>query len=163
MTMTEERPMVTPVLSEPLDRAALVTVLDPRERCRLAADSARIAAERAEKERGIRNSAGLQLAQTRKAVGVWRDTLGITRNLWKRITEDPDAKPGTYKDPEATAKRAADRTRHWEKIATDARAVRDATATGLMNGAYGPPARNAEVVALTGLSSARVAQLRTSY
>jgi hypothetical protein len=141
MTMTEERPM--PPLSDPMDEAALLAVDDPRERLRLAAESARLAAERGDKARDKRNAAARQLAQTRKAVRVWKDTLGITRNLWTGS--------------------ASEETRRWDKVATDARRIRDETATGLMNGAYGPPARNAEVVALTGLTSARVAQLRTSY
>jgi hypothetical protein len=161
MTMTEERPM--PPLSDPMDEAALLAVDDPRERLRLAAESARLAAERGDKAREKRNAAARQLAQTRKAVRVWKDTLGITRNLWTRIEQEPGGKVGTYKDPEGVARSASEETRRWDKVATDARRIRDETATGLMNGAYGPPARNAEVVALTGLTSARVAQLRTSY
>lgn len=159
------RALVEQHLSEDELRAAVaerLTVDEPRERLRLAATVARIAGEQGDRSRRQRNSAALQLAQTRKAVRVWKDTLGITRNLWNRILRDPENTVGTFGDPEAVAKAAAAETRQWDVVRDSAIAVRDDTATGLMNGAYGAPARNAEVVGLTGLTSARVAQLRTS-
>lgn len=50
-----------------------------------------------------------------------------------------------------------------DQIARAAQEIRNATARGLMNGEFGKPMANAEAAKLTGLTTARMAQLRTSY
>lgn len=149
--------------------AELSAVADPRERAEQAAELVRYAHAHAEKARLERNRAALAMYNQdgMSAATVWRDTLGISRNLWNRVLDRWDAgeiEPAEgLTDPRGAAKRAADRVRHWEKVEEEARAIRDEVALDLMDGSYGgPPLRNAEVVRLTGLTSARVAQMRTA-
>lgn len=161
MTMTEE-PTVTTTIDKLPSAEELAEIADPRERLHRAAEVAAAADEQADKHRERRNAAGLQLfaAGNLSAAAVWRDTLGISRSLWSRIVKDEDIKVGTYADPAGVARREAELTRKFDRLATDAQKVRDETARELMN-SQGVP--NADVARITGLTTARIAQLRTSY
>lgn len=161
MTVMEE-PTVTTTTEKLASAEELRAITDPRERLRAAAEVAAAAARQADKHRERRNAAGLQLFQTGglSAAAVWRDTLGISRSLWTRIVHDPTAKASSYADPASVARREAELTRRFDQLAGEAQRVRDETARELMN-RQGVP--NAEVSRMTGLTTARVAQLRTSY
>jgi hypothetical protein len=149
--------------------AELSAIADPRERAEKAAELVRYATSHADKARLERNRAALAMhvAHVTPAALIWRDTLGISRNLWNRLLKEYEEGKITpaenLVDPTGAARRAVERKRHWERVADEARKVRDDVALELMDGSWGgPPLRNAEIVRLTGLTSARVAQVRTA-
>jgi hypothetical protein len=86
--------------------------------------------------------------------------IGVARNLFVRMmARMPDTLP-EFDDPRAEAKAAARDVRRYNQIADDVRALRDAATDDLLNGRSGTRMSNADVSRLTGLTTARVAQLR---
>lgn len=173
MTITEERPVTT--AEQLADGAALRAIDDPDDPLqgaimRLDATGAMMqrAAELIDENRAIRNAAALQFfaklpRERGSAALVWRDTIDISRTLWTKIVKEANGPLSRYPDPRAVAQEAARQIAECERRYEEARPIRDETARALMNGEYGPPMSNAEVARLARLTSARVAQLRTSY
>lgn len=160
--------MTTTLVDKLLTAKELADIADPKERLRKAAETAKKAAELAEPHRIRRNEAALQLYYDGgvTAVEVWRDVMDISRALWNRLLEKAEkgeVKRGTYKDPRAVAADESRKTAAYDELVKQAQQIRNTTARGLMNGKYEERLSNAAVAKLAGLTSARMAQLRTSY
>jgi hypothetical protein len=76
-----------------------------------------------------------------------------------------EAYPELFEDPVETMRKADREARRYEAIKSQARVIRDKTARQMMSGRDDdgnrvPAVTNAEVARLTGLTTARVSQLR---
>ena len=94
------------------------------------------------------------------------EMLGVSRNLVNRLLmRMPTAPLPTMADPAKVAKRAHVQMPEVEQTLSSAREIRDTAALLLMagedeNGGELPPVSNADVARITGLTTARIAQLR---
>lgn len=165
----------TPTLSTTI--GAIGRITDPVERLKAAAALTAEAETAAKERRSLRDMAVIvaRLDHDVPPVRIYRD-LDISRALFNRILQrapsDADRAaivaehPERFADPMATAATVVAEVRHFEQRVEEAREVRDALAQGLMNGEDPdgkpvPPVSNAEIARITGLTTARVAQLRT--
>lgn len=96
------------------------------------------------------------------------EMLGVSRNLVNRLLmRMPDAPLPDVANPKRAAKAAHAKIPEWECVIEEARAIRDATARMVMSGEDDDgreftPVSNADVARATGLTTARIAQLRES-
>lgn len=143
---------------------------DPLERVAAAADLVRKAEERAENARAMRDMAAIvaHLDDGVPPVTMYRDVLGCSRGLFVRIIQRAPAKRPKMEGAVEQARESAAAVRRHEAIIEAAREVRDSTALLLMNGGKDPvtgqkvtPVSNADIARATGLTTARVAQVRT--
>jgi hypothetical protein len=140
-------------------------VRDPLKRIAAAAALAREAEEIAEEARARRDRAAVVLRHDydMTPVAIYRDVLGMGRSLFNRIldrTEVPVSEGGALPLVEEVieqAKADSETVRKYDEIATKARDIRDTTALDLIDSGK---ASNADVSRVTGLSTARIAQLR---
>lgn len=141
-------------------------VRDPLKRIAAAAALAREAEEIAEEARARRDRAAVVLRHDydMTPVAIYRDVLGMGRSLFNRIldrTEVPDYDEGaalpSVEEVIEQAKADSETVRKYDEIATKARDIRDTTALDLIDSGK---ASNADVSRVTGLSTARIAQLR---
>jgi hypothetical protein len=132
----------------------------PLERVSAAAALAEPAEAAADNARGARDLAACwaHLDDGVPAVTMYRDVLGVSRSLFVRIIQRAPADRPPVKRAKAVAKAKAVKVREFEEVAEAAREIRDTTALLLMNEGNVP---NAEVSRRTGLTTARIAQLRT--
>jgi len=146
------------------------SIPDPLERVEKAADLVHKAEERADNARAMRDMATIvaHLDHGVPPVTLYRDTLQCSRGLFVRIIQRAPAKRDKMDDPVAQARESAAAVRRHEAVIEEARAIRDETALLLMNGGIDPvsgqkviPVSNAEIAKRTGLTTARVAQVRT--
>lgn len=142
---------------------------DRRERLATATDLHRKAREKRKKALALRDMAAI-VANADHGVDpvVLYRGMKMSRGLLNRILQrTPVAeKRPTMADPVRTAIKAAEDVRTWRAQEKAYRDLRDATAIAMMNGVGDdgdrvPPVPNAEVARITGLTTARVAQLRT--
>lgn len=154
-----------------MDTLAGVTgITDPTERARAAARLTGDAAEAAEKERLHRDVGALVLHYQHgyPPVRIYRDILDIPRSAFIRMTQHKPAEwsdrlPFDADDPAAVEKftrRHADRFRRYLDLSGQARRVRDEAVDTVLNGHDTAPVSSAELARLTGLTTARIAQLR---
>lgn len=143
---------------------------DPLERVAAAAELVRKAEERADAARSMRDMATIvaHLDDGVSPVTLYRDTLQCSRGLFVRIIQRAPAKRAKMDNALAQAGESAAAVRRHEAVIEQARAIRDETALLLMNGGKDPvtkakitPVSNAEIARATGLTTARVAQVRT--
>lgn len=146
------------------------TIPDPLERVARAAEVAAKAEQRAEAARSMRDRATIvaHLDDGVSPVTLYRDTLDCSRSLFVRIIQRAPAQRPKMEDALDQARESAGAVRRHETTLEAARAIRDETALLLMNGGTDPvtgeavaPISNAEVAEVTGLSTARIAQVRT--
>lgn len=119
---------------------------------------------KAERARADRDTA-IQVAhkdQGVRKVVIYRDTLGIARALCERIVARAPAVRPDVPNALTKAKKAHDRVTALKPTIEEYKQIRDATMLTLMNGEHGgDPVSNADIARRTGLSTARVAQMRT--
>lgn len=99
-------------------------------------------------------------------VRLYRDVLGVSRALFNRVKQRAPAERPSIPNAEQAAGKAAKKVAEYEAVADRARHIRDETAIAMMNGAADDgskvtPVSNADIARLTGLSTARIAQMRT--
>lgn len=145
-------------------------IADPLERVAAAAELVRKTEVRADAARGIRDMATIvaHLDDGVSPVTLYRDTLQCSRGLFVRIIQRAPAKRPHMTDALAQARESAQAVRRHEAVIAEARAIRDETALLLMNGGTDPvtgkrvvAVANADIARATGLTTARVAQVRT--
>lgn len=149
----------------PIDKARALP--DPAKRAQASARLNRAAQERADTARVERDRAAvsLHLHYGWKPVQVYR-ALDVSRSLFVRMCErvTADGPLRRVPDAEKVMRRAAATVARNDAIVEESREVRDEAAIGMLSGFYRKPDggayRNAEVADLTGLTTARVAQLR---
>lgn len=143
---------------------------DPMERVEQAAAVVHKAEERAEAARSMRDMATIiaHLDDGVPPVTLYRDTLECSRGLFVRIIQRAPAKRPKMENALEQARESARAVRRHEATIEEARTIRDETALLLMNGGTDPvtkrkvaPVSNAEIARATGLTTARVAQVRT--
>ena len=143
---------------------------DPLERLAAAAALVEKAKERADAARSMRDMAVVvaHLDDGVPPVTLYRDVLKCSRGLVVRIIQRAPAKREKMADALGQARESADAVRRHEAVIQAARPIRDETALLLMNGGTDPvtgeavaPMSNADIARATGLSTARVAQVRT--
>lgn len=140
---------------------------DPAERAKEASKINHAAQERADAARVERDRAAvsLHLHYGWKPVQVYR-TLDVCRTSFVLMVGRvaPSGRLPKVPDAEQVMKRAAATVARNEALVGESREVRDEAVTRMLNGKYrqpdGSPYRNADVHRLTGLTTARVAQLR---
>lgn len=152
----------------PLERARVIE--DPLKRVKVAAELARKAEERAERARQVRDMAACvaHLDDGVPPVEMYRDVLECSRGLFVRIIQRAPAERPDMKAARRQAAESAKAARRHEEVIEGARALRDETILLLLNGGTDPvtgtpvaPISNADVARATGLTTARVAQVRT--
>ena len=145
-------------------------ISDPLERVAAAADLVRKAEERADAARSMRDMATIvaHLDDGVPPVTLYRDVLKCSRGLFVRIIQRAPAKRPKMDNAVDQARESAAAVRRHEDVIEQARAIRDETALLLMNGGKDPvtkkkitPVQNADIARATGLTTARVAQVRT--
>lgn len=157
-----------------LDDVALID--DPVERCGRAAHLDKVAAHRESEARAVRDNAAMvaHIDFGVQPVLLYRGALGgLSRGLFNRMVQRANSVSplpalratiphslATREDAISLARDAATTVRVYDVVGTGARKIRDDTGRGLMNGDYGTPMSNADFSRLTGLSSARAAQIR---
>lgn len=143
---------------------------DPLERVEKAAELVRKAEERANNARSMRDMATIvaHLDDDVPPVTLYRDTLECSRGLFVRIIQRAPSKRPKMEGALDQARESAQAVRRHEATIEAARIIRDETALLLMNGGKDPvtgakvaPVSNAEIARATGLTTARVAQVRT--
>lgn len=148
----------------------IASIADPLERLKAAAERLRTLEQRAEAARGMRDMATIvaHLDDGVPPVTLYRDTLKVSRGLFVRIIQRAPAKRPRIEDAAEQARESAEAVRRHEKNIEPVRALRDETALLLMNGGKDPvtgskvvPVSNADIARVTGLTTARVAQVRT--
>lgn len=148
----------------------LRAIPDPLERVEKAAEVVRKAEVRANAARSMRDIATVvaHLDDGVSPVTLYRDTLECSRGLFVRIIQRAPASRPKMDGALAQARESAQAVRRHEATIEGAREVRDETALLLMNGGTDPatgakvePISNAEIARVTGLTTARVAQVRT--
>lgn len=148
----------------------LRSISDPLERVAAAADLVRKAEVRAENARAMRDMAAIvaHLDDGVPPVTMYRDVLQCSRGLFVRIIQRAPAKRTKIDGAVEQARESAAAVRRHEAVIEAAREVRDETALLLMNGGTDPvsgdevkPISNADIARATGLTTARVAQVRT--
>jgi hypothetical protein len=166
MTTTMTRPRGGSALSA----ADLRAIEDPLVRVEKAAEVVRKAEVRADAARSMRDIATVvaHLDDGVSPVTLYRDTLECSRGLYVRIIQRAPSQRPKMDDALAQARESAQAVRRHEAVIEEARLVRDETALLLMNGGTDPvtgnkvtPVSNAEIARATGLTTARVAQVRT--
>jgi hypothetical protein len=139
-------------------------IKDPGKRATQAAKIIRAARARADEARQERDAAAMSLHRHYNwgPVDVYR-AIGVSRSAFVDIAERV-GRIGKISNAEQVMSRAAATVARNETLANEAREVRDEAATGMLNGRYRKPGggayRNSEVAKCTGLTTARVAQLR---
>ena len=140
---------------------------DPLARLKASAAYVKSAEAKVEQHRAARDMAVIvaRIDQGEKPVVIYRDTLDISRNLFNRIIDRAPAVRPDIPHALTKAKVAHAKVVRVEAQIETVREIRDQTALDLMNGYADdgervPPISNAEVARITGLSTARVAQLR---
>lgn len=148
--------------------ASVAKIIDPMKRLTAAAALVREAEAAAERARAERDMATIvaHLDQGVPPVVLYRDTLAVSRGLFNRIIQRAPAERPTIDNAKAVAGKAAKQVRKFEAIVEQAREIRDTAALNLMNGRDEqgnrvPPVSNADISRATGLTTARVAQMRT--
>lgn len=148
----------------------LRSIPDPIERIAAAAEVVRKAEERAEAARAMRDRATIvaHLDDGVPPITMYRDVLDCSRGLFVRIIQRAPAKRPKMDDAIEQARESALAVKRHEATIEAARVVRDETALLLMNGGTDPvtgekvrPVSNARIADATGLTTARVAQVRT--
>lgn len=148
----------------------LRSITDPLERVEKAAELVRKAEDRANAARSMRDMATIvaHLDDGVPPVTLYRDTLECSRGLFVRIIQRAPARRPKMEGALDQARESAQAVRRHEATIEAARIVRDETALLLMNGGKDPvtgekvkPVSNAEIARATGLTTARVAQVRT--
>lgn len=143
---------------------------DPIERVKAAAELVRKAEERADNARSMRDMAAVvaHLDDGVSPVTMYRDVLKCSRGLFVRIIQRAPSKRPKVEDAVEVARESARAVKRNETVAEEARIVRDETALLLMNGGKDPltrrkvvPVSNAHIARVTGLTTARIAQVRT--
>lgn len=161
-TMTAERGAVrTP--------EQVAAIENPVERLTAAADLVRASEQRAEGARSMRDMAAIyaHLDDGVPPVVMYRDVLQCSRGLFVRMVQRAPAKRDRFEDAVSQARESAEAVRRHEATIEAARVIRDETALALMNGWKDPYSgekhllSNADVARATGLSTARIAQMRT--
>lgn len=153
------RPFADAVADTNAKRAELRTALDADQIT--AEQYAAGLAENREQRRADLAKAGVEI----QPVNVY-EMLGVSRNLVNRLLMRMPTTPlPEVKDPARTAKRAHAQMPEVEETLSKAREIRDTAALMLMagegeNGEEFPPLSNADVARVTGLTTARIAQLR---
>lgn len=145
------------------------SIEDPIERVTAAAELVRQREERAEGARQVRDQATI-IAHLDDGVApaeMYRDVLDCSRGLFVRIIQRAPAKRGKMSDAKEQARSSAKAVRKHEAVIERAREIRDSTALLLMTGGKDPVTglevervSNAEIARVTGLTTARVAQIR---
>lgn len=148
--------------------ASVAKIIDPMKRLTAAAALVREAEAAAEHARAERDMATIvaHLDQGVRPVVLYRDTLAVSRGLFNRIIQRAPVDRPEIPDAKTVAGKAARQVRKYEAIVEQAREIRDTAALMLMNGrdAQGnkvPTVTNADISRATGLTTARVAQMRT--
>jgi hypothetical protein len=150
--------------------ATIAAIADPLERLKASADLVRKSEEYAERARAMRDMAAIvaHLDDDVPPVVLYRDVLECSRGLFVRIIQRAPAKRPKIDDALDVTRESAAAVRRHEEIATAARQVRDETAMLLMSGGTDPISgeevkaiTNADVARATGLTTARIAQMRT--
>lgn len=93
-------------------------------------------------------------------VDVYRDILGVSRGLFVRMTQRAPEQLPDIPDAEQVATKAANDVDRYDALAAEALRIRNEVTDDLLNGLTGPAMRNADIARMTGLTTARVAQLR---
>ena len=146
------------------------SIEDPIERLAAASELAKKAEERAERARAMRDMAAVvaHLDDGVAPVTLYRDVLGCSRSLFVRMIQRAPAQRPKIAEAIEVARESAEAVRRHSAVASDARDVRDETALLLMVGGDDPvsgaevaPTTNADISRATGLSTARIAQMRT--
>lgn len=145
--------------------ATVRAIEDPAKRARAAARIVRDAEAKANEARYERDMAAviLHLREGWKPVEVYR-ALGVSRGLFVRMVQRAPADLPPMADPDKAMRKAARTVERLDTTCEEAREVRDEAAAGMLAGKYRKPDgtlyRNADVARLTGLTTARIAQLR---
>lgn len=146
---------------------SVAKIADPMKRAAAAATLVRDADNAAVDARATRDMATIvaHLDQGATPVTLYR-ALGISRGLFNRMVQRAPQQRPPIEDALAVATQAAKEVRKYERISAEARAIRDETALSLMNGrdTAGNQVKmhsNADIARATGLTTARIAQIRT--
>lgn len=100
-------------------------------------------------------------------VTVYRDTLGLSRSWFNRVLQETPAGRPRIGDPIVTAKAQHRKVVEWTEKVTALEQIQRQTILALLDGIADDGSRvdpwtNAAVARLAGLSSARIAQIRTA-
>lgn len=137
---------------------------------RLAAATELLAEVEAKRDqaRSLRDMAMIvaHLDQGVQPVHIYRDTVGVSRGLFNRVIQRaPDKRPVIPNAVEVAGAAQAD-LKKWVALVDEVMDIRDDLALSMMNGVADDggrttPVSNANVARITGLTTARVAQMRT--
>lgn len=136
--------------------ASVSKIEDLAKRARDAARIAKSAQVKADLHRPTRDAAALAMLRAgAQPVEVYR-LIGVSRGLFVRMARRPlTSNPPVFADPKATAAASAKECAKWDRLAEQARAVRDQAAYAMKDAGR----TNADVARATGLTTARVAKL----
>jgi hypothetical protein len=94
-------------------------------------------------------------------VDVYRDILQVSRGLFVRMTQRAPEQLPHIDNPREVIEKARREITKYDRIATEALAIRDEAIDELLNRGYrGKPVRNADIARLIGVTTARAAQIR---
>lgn len=142
---------------------------DPIKRLKAAATLLRRVQDDAARRRADRGLAviDLHLGRGVKGVTIYRDTPGLemSRGQFNKIIKRAPAEwssDGSVRDVEKKAIAAHQKILALDEVIAQFQEIRDSTAIGLMEGEFGGGVvSNADVARASGLSTARIAQMRT--
>lgn len=142
--------------------ATVRAIADPTKRAKEASELARQIEAKLDAERARRDMAVVvaRMDHGVPPVTLYRE-LDVSRGLVNRMLQRAPAQRPTFDDPVKEAKAAQRAVKKHEPLLEEILVVRDDTLRGLMNGAYGErPISNADAHRLSGLTTARIAQIR---
>lgn len=132
---------------------------DVEERAREAAKIVKAAEYKAKLERTKRDIAAVVLVKRDDELPIRvAELIGVSRGLMFRMFDHmEEADLPEIDDPRKTAEKAGKAVQKWDAQAEEAREIRDEAIMAMLGS---PRWRNADVARITGLTTARIAQMR---